>query len=80
MRWRTQVEMVATTVAAGRTDSAPVAHRFSCSSGWDWAPDSCRSHFLFADFGSNALTGQTLVVSHGWFMLWPARLHRMKVQ
>ncbi len=23
---------------------------------------------LFASFGSNALTGQSLVVSHGWFM------------
>ena len=23
---------------------------------------------LFAGFGSNALTGQSLVVSHGWFM------------
>jgi len=23
---------------------------------------------LFAAFGSNALTGQSLVVSHGWFM------------
>ena len=23
---------------------------------------------LFASFGSSALTGQSLVVSHGWFM------------
>jgi len=23
---------------------------------------------FFAGFGSNALTGQSLVVSHGWFM------------
>lgn len=30
--------------------------------------DVARATLFFADFGSNALTGQSLVVSHGWFM------------
>jgi 3-hydroxybutyrate dehydrogenase len=30
--------------------------------------DVAQIALLFAAFGSNALTGQSLVVSHGWFM------------
>lgn len=30
--------------------------------------DVAQAALFFAGFGSNALTGQTLVVSHGWFM------------
>jgi 3-hydroxybutyrate dehydrogenase len=30
--------------------------------------DVAAAALLFASFGSNALTGQSLVVSHGWFM------------
>ncbi len=30
--------------------------------------DVAQLALLFASFGSNALTGQSLVVSHGWFM------------
>ena len=36
-----------------------------------WLPEHIVSAIvalLFAAFGSNALTGQSLVVSHGWFM------------
>src|SRR5438309_11172390 len=33
---------------------------------------------LFASFPSNALTGQSLVVSHGWFMLLRARQRRCR--
>ena len=32
------------------------------------AEDVAEVALLFAAFGSNALTGQSLVVSHGWFM------------
>ena len=30
--------------------------------------DAAEVALLFAGFNSNALTGQSLVVSHGWFM------------
>ena len=30
--------------------------------------DVAAAALFFASFGSNALTGQSLVVSHGWFM------------
>jgi 3-hydroxybutyrate dehydrogenase len=30
--------------------------------------DVAQAALFFAGFGSNALTGQSLVVSHGWFM------------
>jgi len=30
--------------------------------------DVAQAALFFASFGSNALTGQSLVVSHGWFM------------
>jgi len=30
--------------------------------------DVAETALFFASFGSNALTGQSLVVSHGWFM------------
>jgi 3-hydroxybutyrate dehydrogenase len=30
--------------------------------------DVAEAVLFFASFGSNALTGQSLVVSHGWFM------------
>ncbi|QEX16379.1 3-hydroxybutyrate dehydrogenase [Hypericibacter terrae] len=32
------------------------------------ADDVAQAALFFASFGSNALTGQSLVVSHGWFM------------
>ena len=32
------------------------------------APDVAEAVLFFAAFGSKALTGQSLVVSHGWFM------------
>jgi 3-hydroxybutyrate dehydrogenase len=37
-----------------------IAHTFAREGG--------KVALLFAGFGSNALTGQSLVVSHGWFM------------
>jgi 3-hydroxybutyrate dehydrogenase len=30
--------------------------------------DVAQATLFFASFGSNALTGQSMVVSHGWFM------------
>jgi 3-hydroxybutyrate dehydrogenase len=30
--------------------------------------DVAETALFFASFGTNALTGQSLVVSHGWFM------------
>ena len=30
--------------------------------------DVAQTALFFASFGSNALTGQSLIVSHGWFM------------
>jgi 3-hydroxybutyrate dehydrogenase len=30
--------------------------------------DVAEAALFFASFGSNALTGQSLIVSHGWFM------------
>jgi NAD(P)-dependent dehydrogenase (short-subunit alcohol dehydrogenase family) len=32
--------------------------------------DVAEAALFFARFGSNALSGQSMVVSHGWFMLW----------
>jgi len=37
--------------------------------------DVAEAALFLASFGSNALTGQSLVVSHGWFMQYRALPH-----
>src|SRR5262245_32106412 len=34
----------------------------------DWVAGVSETALFFASFNSNALTGQSIVVSHGWFM------------
>jgi len=45
-----------------------VALKDTVDSEFTTTADVAEGALFFASFGSNALTGQSLVVSHGWFM------------
>ena len=42
--------------------------RLSSGLPWTTVNDVAQAALFFASFPTNALTGQSLVVSHGWFM------------
>jgi len=55
-----------------RARSIPLASELSVSRWTSQMSSSCDdvagTALFLASFGSNALTGQSIVVSHGWFM------------